>query len=277
MKVFFVSLFILFTLTITASAQGDVRKVDFKNFTYLAHCISETPEKITVKKGEFSKETQEDGYVDRFYFQVFAVTYGDVTGDGQDDAITLTVCNTGGTGNFSEGMVYSMKSGRPTLIARIPGGDRAAGGLRAARVEGGLLVVESNEEGEMGGLCCPEFIITTRYKVVGGKLQQQGKAIKEPIDRAERIRFEKGRSSSTFKAFVPGSESKKFVVGARAGQTLTVSVSGEFAGVRLITPSEHNEDKRSFRALLPNNGDYVFEVTNASATEQEITVSVRIN
>jgi hypothetical protein len=277
MKACVVLLFLLFGMTAVAFGQGDVHKVDFKNFTYLAHCLSETPEKITVKNGEFSKETQEDGYVDRFYFRVFAITYGDVTGDGQDEAVTLTVCNTGGTGNFSEGMVYTMKAGKPTLIARIPGGDRAAGGLRTARVEKGLLVVENNEEGEQGGLCCPEFIVTTRYKVLGGKIQAQGKRLKEPIDRNERIRFEKGKSSSTFKVFVPGSDSKKFVVGARAGQTLTVSVAGEFAGVTLITQSEHNEDKKSFRALLPNNGDYVFEVTNASATEQEITVTVKIN
>lgn len=277
MKAIVVLLFLLFGMTLVASGQGDVHKVDFKNFTYLAHCISETPEKITVKNGEFSKETQEDGYVDRFYFKVFDIAYGDVNGDRLDEAIVLSVCNTGGTGNFSEGYVYAMKAGKPSLIARIPGGDRAYGGLRSTRVENGLLVVESNDVGEMGGACCPEYVITTRYKVVGGKLQAQGKPTKEPIDRAERIRFEKGRSGTTFKVAVGGSDSKKFVVGARAGQTLTVSVTGEFAGVTLITPSEHNEDKKSFRALLPNNGDYVFEVTNSSATEQEITVNVKIN
>ena len=276
MKRFAIVISLMLLWSATVAAQGDIRKVDFKNFTYLAHCLGETPENIKVKNGEYSKETQEDGYVDRFYFKVFSITYGDVNSDGRDEAVTLTVCNTGGTGNFSEGMVYSMKAGKPSLIARIPGGDRAYGGLRAARVERGLLVVESNEVGEQGGACCPEFILTTNYKVIGGKLQPQGKAIKEPVDRAERIKFEKGKSATTFKVFVPGSDSKKFIVGARAGQTLTVSVSGEFAGVKLITPSEHNEDKRSFRALLPNNGDYIFEVTNSSATEDEITVTVRI-
>jgi len=260
----------------SAFAQSDVRKVDFRNFAYMAYCLGDKPQRITVKDGEYSKEMQEDGYVDRFYFQVFATAFGDVNADGQDDAIILTVCNTGGTGNFSEGMVYSMKAGKPALVARIPGGDRAAGGLRSARVEKGLLVVESNEEGEQGGLCCPEFILTNRYKVVGGKLQQQGKTIKESVDRTERVRFDKGKSSATFTAYIPGSDSKKFVVGARAEQTLTVIVSGGYASVQLITPAEHNEDKKSFRALLPKNGDYVFEVTNASATEDEITVTVKI-
>lgn len=262
--------------TLAIAAQADIRSVDFKNFTYMAYCVGNKPQRITVKDGEYSFEKQEDGWVDRFYFNVFVTTYGDVNGDGKDDAIVLTVCNTGGTGNFSEGMIYSMNGGKPALIARIPGGDRAAGGLRTARVEDGLLVVESNEEGPQGGLCCPQFIITTKYRVVGGRLQPQGKPLKESIDRTERIRFDRGKSSATFTAWIPGSDSKKFVVGARAGQTLTVTVNGETAGVRLITSAEHNADKKSFRALLPNNGDYTFEITNDSATENEFTVTVTI-
>ena len=140
-----------------------------------------------------------------------------------------------------------------------------------------MLVVDSNEVGEQGGACCPEFIITTRYKVVGGKIAPQGKAVKEPVDRAERVSFSKGKAGTTFKAFVPGSDVKKFVVGARAGQTLVVSVSGVRAKARLVTSAEHNESDNGFRALLPNNGDYIFEVANDSATEDEVTVSVRIN
>jgi len=276
MKRFIFSFLVLPVATLSMFAQSDIRKVDFKNFTYSAHCLGETPEDIKVKNGEYSKETQENGYVDRFSFHVFSTSYGDLNGDALDEAITLTVCNTGGTGNFSEGMVYSMKAGKPVLIARIPGGDRAYGGLRAARVEGGLLVVESNDVGEQGGSCCPEFIITTKYKVVGGTLQQSGKPLRESLGRAERIRFDKGKSATTFKAYIPGSDSKKFVVGARAEQTLIVSVEGKRASVRLLTPSEHNEERGSFRALLPKNGDYTFEVTNESATENEITITVKI-
>src|SRR5215203_4954372 len=238
MKTSLLTLLLMLLAAVGVGAQTDIRKVNFKNFTYMAYCLGDKSQRITVKDGEYSKETKEDGYVDRFYFQVFATAFGDVNADGQDDAIVLTVCNTGGTGNFSEGMVYSMKAGKPALMARIPGGDRADGGLRSARVEKGLLVVESNEEGEQGGLCCPEFILTKKYKVVGGKLLQQGKTIKESVDRAERVSFEKGKSSATFAAHVPGRDSKKFIVGARAGQTLTVTVSGEYASVQLITSAE---------------------------------------
>ena len=152
-------------LNVMVFGQDDIRRVDFKNFAYEPFCAGEEKQKVTVKDGEFSEEKQMDGYVDRFYFKVFDVAYGDLNGDGKDEAVILTVCNTGGTGNFSEGFVYSIKARKPSMIARIPGGDRAYGGLRAASVVAGMLVVESNDVGEQGGACCPEFVITTKYKL----------------------------------------------------------------------------------------------------------------
>ncbi|HTH50499.1 MAG TPA: hypothetical protein VL501_01115, partial [Pyrinomonadaceae bacterium] len=117
-------LFTAFLLAASSAvfAQGDIHKVDFKNYTYEPSCAGEDTTKVRVKNGEYSKETPQDGYTDRFYFNVMGVEYGDVTGDGNDDAVVLTVCNTGGTGNFTEGFVYSMKSGRPSLVIRVPGG-----------------------------------------------------------------------------------------------------------------------------------------------------------
>jgi hypothetical protein len=267
--------FLVFAFSVVAFAQADIHKIDFKNFTHSVHCIGESPENITVKNGEYSKEKQEDGYVDRFYFNIFNVTYGDVTGDGKDDAIVLGSCNTGGTGNFSEGFVYTMKGTKAALVGRIPGGDRAYGGLRTANAAGGLLVVESNDVGEEGGACCPQYILTTKYKLAAGKLQKVGAALKEPIDRMERVSFEKGKSESTFKVFVPGSDSKKFVVGARAGQTMWISVAGD-AAIKVLTAARTTESEASVKAVLPKNGDYVFEITNNSATENEVTVTVRI-
>src|SRR5580765_1347455 len=115
-------------------AQADIHKVDFKNFTYLPSCTDlddlKGREKITVKNGDFSRSKEADGYTDHFEFTIFAVTYGDVNADGKDEAIVLSVCNTGGTGQYTEGFVYTIKAGMPSLLARIPGGDRADGGLR---------------------------------------------------------------------------------------------------------------------------------------------------
>jgi len=114
---FFFTVFLTLLFSTAAFAQTGIQKVDFKNFIYKPFCAGSDPLLVTVKNGEFSKEEQQDGYVDRFYFNVFSVTYGDLTGDRQPEAIVLTVCNTGGTGNFSEGFIYTLKTGKPLLVA----------------------------------------------------------------------------------------------------------------------------------------------------------------
>lgn len=259
-----------------AVIDQSIRRVDFKNFTYQPECTIDNGEKITVKNGEFSREKQEEDYVDRFYFSVFEVSYGDLNGDNSEEAVVLTVCNTGGTGNFSEGLIYTMKNGKPELFAKVPGGDRAYGGLRTARVENGQLVVESNDVGENGGACCPEFIITTRYDVSSGKLKQIGKVDRRGIFPTERVSFAKGTTRTTIKIKIPANEGRRYIVGARSGQTLDVSVNTDKASLRLLEDAEMTENTNGFSALLPKNGDYTIEVTNYESSPLEVTLNIRI-
>lgn len=263
----------------TAKAQTDqqIRGVDFKNFTYQPDCAGEESKKVTVKNGEFSSEKQADGYVDRFYFKVMNVSYGDLNGDNSEEAIVLTVCNTGGTGNFTEGFIYSLKDGKPTLFATIPGGDRADGGLRTARVDNGQLVVESNDPGPDGGACCPQFVITTRYDVSTGKLKQVGKEDKRSLFPSQRVSFAKGTSGTTINVKIPTDEGRRYIIGARAGQTLDVSVNTDKASVRLLDDEVQTEDKTNgFTAVLPKDGDYTIEVTNYEGAPIDVTVNIRI-
>ena len=269
------SLFV-FLLTGWAYGQSDIRAVDFNNFTYLVQCIAETPEKVTVKNGEFSMEKQEEGYVDRFYFKVLDVSFGDLNGDRRDEAIVLTVCNTGGTGYFSEGLIFSMKAGKPALVARIPCGDRADGGLRTTRVERGLLVVESNDPGEGGGACCPQVIITTRYRLAGERIAQVGAETRRDIYPSEGLTFAPGTSGKTFKTTIEADQGKRFIVGARAGQTLTVSIDTDKASLRLLEEADVNFGINNFLVRLPKTGDYTIELQNNSDRELQVTVSIRI-
>lgn len=275
MKVIFASV-ILLVMTFSALGQGGIRAVDFKNFTYSPYCVGEEPRAVTVKNGEFSEEKQEDGYVDRFYFSVFDIVYGDLTGDRQDEAVVLTVCNTGGTGNFSEGFVYTIKAGKPDLVTRIPGGDRAYGGLKKTRIENGSLLVESYDVGEMGGACCPEFVVTSKYRISGNKLVKLGPETRLPLVPTSRVSFARGTSGSTFKVTVPAGERVRYIVGARVGQKLAVSVSSASASLRLIEDAKVTDGINNFLAVLPKTGDYTVEIENTSEIDIEITVNIKI-
>ena len=259
-----------------AEASQDIRKVDFKNFTYEPQCAGEGTQKVTVKNGEFSREKQEDGYVDHFYFNVTGISYGDLNGDNAEEAVVLTVCNTGGTGNFSEGFIYTLKDGKPSLFTRIPGGDRADGGLRTARVENGQLIVESNDPGEGGGACCPQVAVTTRYDASTGKLKQVGTAIKRDLFPSQRVSFPKGTSGTTITVKIPAMEGKRYILGARAGQILDVSLNTSKASARLLEDADVTENTNGFSATLSKNGDYTIEVSNFEASPLDVTINIRI-
>jgi hypothetical protein len=258
------------------AVDQQIRKVDFKNFTYQPSCTYEDKKNITVKNGEFSAEKQEDGYVDRFYFNISSVTYGDLNGDNSEEAVVLTICNTGGTGNFSEGFVYTLNGDKPVLFMTIPGGDRADGGLRSARVDNGQLVVESNDPGENGGACCPQVVITSRYDLSTGKLKKIGTEERRDLFPLQRINFAKGTSGTTMTVKIPAGEGRRYIVGARSGQILDVSTNTDKADLRLLEDAETTQNTNGFSATLPKSGDYTVEVTNFENSPLEVILNIRI-
>ena len=270
---------ILITIFFAAAsyAQADIHKVDFNNFTYSAYCAGEDLDKITVKDGEYSKETPQDGYTDRIYFKILKVAYGDLNGDGKDEAAILSVCNTGGTGNFTEGFVYGIKRGKPSLIGRIPGGDRAYGGLYGAEIADGILFIDNYEAGDGGASCCPELTVRTQYKVKAGKLAVFKTGKPQELYPKERITFARGTSSKTVLVRLPAGEIKRFVLGAAAGQTLSVSLDTPKASVRLIGDDPAAEGTRGFTAKLPKTGDHAIELQNLDSNALPVTMIVKIN
>lgn len=264
--------------------SDEIRKVDFKNFTYQPYCVGseDQTESVTVKNGEFSEEKKVDDFTERFYFNIFSVVYGDVNGDKKEDAVILSVCNTGGTGNFTEGFIYEMKNGKPALLTRIPGGDRAYGGLREAKIENNLIIIESNDVGEMGGACCPEFIVTSKYRVKGSKLEPSGAESRREIYPAKRVEFAKGTSKATETVkLTEDDDIKRFVVGARAGQTLTVTAAPSDKSKTIEVTvfkgeADTTETDNKLTAKLKNNGDYIIQIRGFTEKEMSVSVSIEI-
>lgn len=257
--------------------QTDIRKVDFQNFTYEPSCAGEDTTKVKVAGGEFSEEKKVDEYTERFFFKVFNIIYGDLNRDKAEEAVILSVCNTGGTGNFTEGFVFSIKRGKPALVARIPGGDRADGGLRKAWIENGLLVVESNDSERSRGACCPEGTITQKVKLSGSKLLVVGQPIRKDLFPPQRIAFTKGSSGATLKLTIPANEGKRLIVGARAGQVLSVSIDTDKASVDLDEDADITNNTNGFSAVLPKGGDFTIRVTNYEDSAVVVTVNIKIN
>jgi hypothetical protein len=164
-----------------ARSGNDIRQVDFRNFTYAAQCAEETDldDGIPVRDGKYVRESA-DG---NFSFGIFSISYGDLTGDGRDEAAIAASCNTGGTGQFSEGMVFAMHEGKPVIIGRVDGGDRAFGGLASLGIEEGQLVVERYATDDDGPACCPKYIDTVHLRWQDGRLQEEGASMRRAAPR----------------------------------------------------------------------------------------------
>lgn len=258
-----------------AAAQAQIRNVDFKNFTYSVLSLDgDSREQVTVRDGSFSRMEEDDKY----YFGVTEVSYGDLTGDGAEEAVVSVIVNTGGTGNFTSGIIFTMKRGKPVVLTEFVGGDRAYGGLVSATVENGILIVERNAPGPSGGACCAEFIDTTRYKWNGSALVEFGKTMRREIYPTERIKFKKGETMSIFAITLEKYERKRFIVAARRGQTLLFSSTADpvdsVSYDLRVGDGEVEAASSGIIVKLKETGDYVVEIAND--TERRLTLSATL-
>ena len=66
--------------------------------------------------------------VDCWSVEVGLITYGDVTSDGEEEAIIELYAEAGGTEASEDVFIYAMRSGNPVLLWKFETGDRAEGG-----------------------------------------------------------------------------------------------------------------------------------------------------
>ncbi len=86
------------------------------------------------------------------YVMVASVTYGDLNGDGRDEAAVELLFSTGGTANWSYLYLFTLANGSPTLIARLRSGSRADGGLVKVAIERNTLVLDFADPSRRAGV-----------------------------------------------------------------------------------------------------------------------------
>jgi len=239
-----------------AQARNSVRNIDFRNFTYEPSC---SPTKATVTNGKFDS-TDPDEPV---HFFVSKTQYGDLDGSGQEQAVILTYCNLGGTGDFSEAFVFGLYGDKPTQIASIRGGDRAKGGIESIHIEGHRLKV-TRQYGV--ALCCAIYGETITYRLSKGHLIEAGNPTRLPTSESSPIkslRFEPGSTSATISGTIM-EDYEQYSLRVRAKQVLEAEPLGENnsqpASVEVIAPDGNVLQRESngghFRFLLPLTGVY---------------------
>jgi hypothetical protein len=105
------------------------------------------------------------------------LVYADVDGDGAEDAIAI-VKTTEAPHVWDEARVFARRRGEITLIATIPGGDRADGGIDSIHAEPGGLAVgrDVKLEGAEARACdCAASVTVELWRWDGNALVQVAK------------------------------------------------------------------------------------------------------
>jgi len=277
---------ILSPLAMAQSKGGDIHAVDFRNgFTYDVG-FGDEPRPVTVKNGEYSHAADDE----KVYFEVRKVVYGDLTGDGKDEAIVETLLNTGGTGQFTDGLVFEFRGGKAVLVGSLGTGDRADGGVFDVFIRDGKIYDERFGQ-EHSGACCPEYVETHVAVLRAGKLQEIGKPSRrayynyafDESPAPHRIKFLPGTSSVSLAGSSTNDES--YLFGAKAGQTVAVSIAGGDAKAEAVVATKSGEIgrasvDRAWVGKLPVSGDFTVTIRSAAAKESEsayytMTVAIR--
>lgn len=106
-----------------------------------------------------------DVYVTEF---IEPVAYGDLNGDGFEDAVVFLSTQNGGTGNFREMAAMINDGGKPVNVSTVSLGDRVV--IEAAQIQAGVIMLNMRVQGPNDGMCCPSQAVTWRYQLENGSL-----------------------------------------------------------------------------------------------------------
>jgi hypothetical protein len=189
-----VMLLLTLMISLVPAAQSSpartIRDIDFKNFIYskLPTGKCSRMSRVGVRDGkygsikDFSPRLAPRGGC--WQVTVGPVVYGDVTGDGREDAIVVLYAEMGGTESSNDVFIYTLRHDKPVLLWKFATGDRAEGGLIKTYAQNGNLIVELAGEnrfiggklygGDCTGACRPPFFTRTKYQWTRGAFRRRG-------------------------------------------------------------------------------------------------------
>lgn len=169
--------------TFAARRFNSIRDVDFRNLTFVGTSgfVAQSGGYLSLgfrlKNGTYG--TWRDG------LSFHHITYGDLTGDGKEEAIVILEVDNEGSEGVCQVYIFTLYKGRPIAFWGFQAGDRGDGGLRQIFTKNGKLVIDLFGKGttlknihantEFTGLATPKFFTRSVYVWSGKEFNQFGK------------------------------------------------------------------------------------------------------
>ncbi len=122
---------------------------------------------VRLSAGAFSGAAGEDGTETTVTFGQEAA-FGDLNGDGADDAAVTLATNTGGSGTFIELVALVYDNGVAVAVASESLGDRV--GISSIGIVEGLIELDAIVHRDEDPLCCPTLPVSRDYALEGSAL-----------------------------------------------------------------------------------------------------------
>jgi len=147
----------------------DPRVQVLRNMTYQG--IYQEPVQLT--EGKYEGEPFVEGGASRPTVTLLDdfIAFGDLNGDGLDEAAVILAENSGGSGTFIYLALIMGQKGALANVATQLLGDRVQ--PKALSIEAGEIVATTVTHGPDDPLCCPSQEATLRYQLIDGKLAEQ--------------------------------------------------------------------------------------------------------
>ncbi len=275
--------------TVEEPVETDIRSVDFMNGFTHEHSGFEQVVTATVQDGE--AENGAWGDEDFYWFRVTDVSYGDLTGDGADEAVVSSGVSFGGSGFFANAVVYGMEDGETVELADLSFGDRATGGLHGTSIADGTLTAWVYDGTQ--GACCPNFLVKASYVLTGSELVPTSTSPRiaylapQPA-LEEELKFAPGSSEAVVAAW-DSEAGTSFTFDARGDQTMTLQrVWGPQPITVTLTPDDGSAERDvtgldtwllehdGFQTLTMQFDDVPLDLASNEALRQSSTFMVSI-
>jgi heat shock protein HslJ len=125
---------------------------------------------VQLINGEFRAPVMEGSTTELVVYLTNYAAFGDLDGDGQEEAAVILVTNPGGSGTFYDLAVARMQGEALTNLATTLLGDRLQ--IKNIRIENGEISVEMLTHGPDDGMCCPTQYTINHYALQNGELVQ---------------------------------------------------------------------------------------------------------
>jgi hypothetical protein len=178
--------------TLTNLPASSIRDVDFRNFTFNWYPgWADTPpggRRVKLRDGEMNTAFAYGKEPRKFFLIDEPIKYGDLTGDGREEAVVVLGIITSGTARPGALFVYTMDHGKPTRLFALETGDRWDHGYYNAYIQNSVLVVERYKpytavfRGEKHDMSSSSFYIRDYYEWSGARFRKT-KSRTVPVDR----------------------------------------------------------------------------------------------